>query len=95
MDFKRNKNMIWLENEKGDIIAQIDFPDDPEHIGQVDIRHTEVDPSLAGQGIAGKLVKEAAEQLRKDGRKAKLTCSFAKGWMDRHPEYSDVVSRGE
>ena len=61
----------------------------------MNFNHTQVDPSLSGQGIAGKLVREAAEQLRADGRKAVLTCSYAIQWFSQHPEYEDILEDPE
>ncbi len=60
--------------------------------GIVEITHTEVDPSMGGQGIAGKMTEHVANILRVDGRKAELTCSYAIKWFQKHPEYKDVLA---
>ena len=58
MEFKYDKNRIWLANEDGDAIAFVDFPEfEP---GKVEVTHTVVDPSLRGQGVAGKLMEALA-----------------------------------
>lgn len=89
MDFKHSSEKIWLENEDGKTIAEIDFPETAADT--VTIWHTEVDECLRGQKVAGKLVQAAADQLRSEGRKAIVTCSYASRWFDRHPEYDDVL----
>ena len=90
MDFKYSDNKIWLEDDNGKEIAIIDFPEVEE--GIVIINHTEVDPSLQGQGIASKITKAAAEYLRETNRKAELSCSYAIKWFNKHEEYEDVLA---
>ena len=61
MNFTRSENQIALHNESGELLAEITFP----YIDNdtVDINHTFVDPSLRGQGIAGKLMNELTDEL--------------------------------
>ena len=90
MEFNSDKNKTWLEDESGRQAAYIEYPE--VRPGVVNITHTVVDPSLSGQGIAGKLTKAVADKLRKEGKKAELTCSYAISWFSKHPEYSDVLA---
>ncbi|MBU3806051.1 MAG: N-acetyltransferase [Candidatus Fournierella pullistercoris] len=71
-------------------LACVDFPQVEQ--GIVDINHTFVDESLRGQGMAGQLMQRCADQLRKDGLRAKTGCSYAEKWFEKHPEYSDVLA---
>jgi predicted GNAT family acetyltransferase len=89
MEYIANKNMIYLVNEDKKRIAYITYPFMKE--GVVDIQHTFVDESLRGQGIAGKMMEQVVAQLRKDGRKAHLTCPYAKAYFEKHPEAKDVL----
>ena len=91
MIFKYKDNRIYVENENGDIIVEAVFPDLNENV--VNINHTYVDPALRGQGIASKLMKEVAEHLRKENKKALISCPYAVKWFDKHEEYKDVVFR--
>ncbi|MDE6298753.1 MAG: N-acetyltransferase [Muribaculaceae bacterium] len=59
----------------------------PTENGVSTIDHTFVDPSLRGQGIAGKLVKLAADKILEEGNKIAATCTYAVAWFKRHPEY--------
>lgn len=88
MDFKFEKNRIYLENEKGKCVAEVTFPQVSQN--EVNINHTFVDSSLRGQGIADKLVRELAVYLRKNNKKAISTCSYAVDWFGNHPEFNDV-----
>ena len=87
MDFINEKERIYSCSEDGSVIAEITFPITD---GVAVINHTFVDSSLRGQGIAGKLVKMAADQLRSEGLKAHPTCTYAVGWFEKHPEYNDI-----
>jgi predicted GNAT family acetyltransferase len=89
MEYIVSKNMIYLINEDKKRVAYVTYPFLKE--GVVDIQHTFVDESLRGQGIAGQLLDRLVAELRKDGRKAHLTCPYAKGYFEKHPEARDVL----
>ncbi len=93
MDFRKSDKKIWLEDETGRTVAVIDFPEIGENT--VDIVHTFVDNSLTGQGIAGKLTEELARDLREQGKKAVLSCSYSSKWFSKHREYEDVIKNPE
>ena len=88
MEFKYEKNRIYLENEKGECVAEVTFTQLSQN--EVNINHTYVDRSLRGQGVADKLVNELADHLRKNKIKAISTCSYAIDWFENHPEFDDV-----
>lgn len=90
MNFTYNPNQIALFHpDSKNLMAEVTFPDIDENT--VNINHTYVDDSLRGQGIAGQLMEAAAGQLRSQGKKAVLTCSYAVAWFGKHPEYNDIV----
>jgi predicted GNAT family acetyltransferase len=91
MEFFKENNRIFKENEEGKLIAEITFPEAEE--GVVVINHTYVDDSLRGQGIAGKLVEEAYMAIKAAGKKAVLTCPYAVKWFADRPEKNDIVIR--
>ncbi|MCI9272750.1 MAG: N-acetyltransferase [Clostridiales bacterium] len=82
-------NRIYYEDAQGKLLAEVTFPDISYHV--VNINHTFVDDSLRGQGIASKLLKEAAEQIQKSGKKAIPTCSYAVKWFEKNPQYADIL----
>ena len=60
---------------------------------EIVIDHTFVDPSLRGQGVAGKMMEVVAQYLRDNNMKASATCSYANAWLKKHKEsYSDIMS---
>ena len=90
MEFKTEKEKTWLEDENGKQVALLDHPEVRE--GVVRLTHTEVDPSMGGQGIAGKITRFVADKLREDGIKAELSCSYSIKWFSEHPEYADLLA---
>ena len=90
MNFQQKNGRIWAENEEGRLVAEITFPE--VRRGVVNIDHTFVDPSLRGQGAAGKLAQAAADQIRARGMKAVLTCSYAQKWFGDHPGQHDLLA---
>ena len=55
--------------------------------------HTEVDPSVEGQGIGGQLVRGALDHVRTLGLPVLPICPFVQGWMTRHREYLELDYR--
>ena len=58
--------------------------------GSLVIEHTGVPEAIGGRGIAGKLVRAAADYARGAGLKVAPVCSYSAEWMNRHPEYNDI-----
>lgn len=56
-----------------------------EH-GVMTLTHTKVAPDIEGRGIGGELVRAALDHAREQGLTVRPTCSFARAWMDRHPQ---------
>jgi predicted GNAT family acetyltransferase len=55
------------------------------------IDHTGVPEAIGGRGLAGQLVKAAFEHARAAGWRVLPACSYAQAWVERHPEYRDVL----
>ena len=53
--------------------------------------HVEADPALRGRGTAGRLMEGTMEIVRERGLKVQPVCGYAVAWLQRHPEYADVV----
>jgi predicted GNAT family acetyltransferase len=54
--------------------------------------HTEVDDAYEGHGVGSALARAALDAVRADGgRKVVARCPFIKGWIDRHPDYRDLL----
>jgi predicted GNAT family acetyltransferase len=54
--------------------------------------HTEVDDAYEGHGVGSALARSALDDVRADGRRKVVPrCPFIKGWIDRHPDYQDLL----
>jgi uncharacterized protein len=56
------------------------------------ITHTETPRALRGRGIASELVKGALELIRAEGQKVIAGCGFVVDYLEKHPEYEDLVA---
>jgi len=90
MDYILEKNRIYFNNESGKLIAEIIFEN--KNDSMIDIKRTFVDPSVEGQGIAGKLMESLVLKLKEEGKKAYPTCPYAIQWFKKNPNYSDLIS---
>ena len=89
MEFQYTPGRIFARDETGKLLCEVAFPTVD---GVADINHTFVDESLRGQGVAGKLVAAAVEQIRAQGGKVKASCSYAQSWLEKHPEHADLLA---
>ena len=53
--------------------------------------HTHVPKAIEGRGVAGKLIRAALDASRDQGLKVVPQCPFVAGYIERHPEYRDLV----
>lgn len=82
MEFIKEDSRIYSLDDNGKVVAEITFYESEN--GVFTIEHTFVDESLRGQGIAGKLVEMAVEEIEKRGGKIEATCSYAKKWLEKN-----------
>lgn len=73
-----------------------------EHLGRLEyerrgdvvaLRHTVVEPAAEGRGVGSALVRTALDWIRAEGRKVDPVCPFVAAWIERHPDYADLVIR--
>ncbi len=59
----------------------------------VTFTHTEVPQSMEGQGVGSALAKAALDWARETGSLVVPRCPFMAKWIERHPEYGDLVKQ--
>ncbi|MFB6417200.1 MULTISPECIES: GNAT family N-acetyltransferase [Bradyrhizobium] len=59
----------------------------------ITFEHTDVPKELGGKGVGSKLVQGALDQVRASGLKLIPQCPFVKAWIEKHPDYADLVTR--
>lgn len=53
--------------------------------------HTVVPEELSGQGVGSRLVRGALDLIRAEGLRVEAQCSFVAAFIERHPEYRDLL----
>jgi predicted GNAT family acetyltransferase len=53
--------------------------------------HTVVLPEFEGKGVASTLAKAALDSIRAQGDKVVPSCPYVTSWLEKHPEYQDLV----
>lgn len=53
--------------------------------------HTEIDPSFEGRGLGSTLIRSTLDTLRERGAQLLPYCPFVKAYIQKHPEYRDLV----
>ena len=59
--------------------------------GIVRMVHTEIDDRFEGRGLGSKLARGALDDVRAQGMKVLADCPFIARWIDRHPDYQDLL----
>ena len=54
--------------------------------------HTETPVAARGRGIASQLTRGVLEEARSRGLKVVPRCPFVAAYIDRHPEFRDLVA---
>jgi NAD+ kinase len=87
--FERQRYEILLGGEVAGVLHY------RRHGDGVDLMHTEIEQSFEGRGLAGRLASAALEDARARATPVTATCPFVQGYLDRHPEYNDLLSDGD
>src|SRR5690606_19380608 len=61
--------------------------------GTIILSHTEVQPEFEGRGLGSRLARAALDAARDAGLKVIPRCPSIARYIDRHPEYADLVAR--
>jgi predicted GNAT family acetyltransferase len=54
--------------------------------------HTGVPDALEGRGLGGQLVRAAVSQAAAEGLTVVPICSYARAWLQRHPDVAGTVT---
>ena len=67
------------------------FAEYVEKGGRLIFTHTEIADRFGGQSLGSALARAALDDVRANGIDIVPLCPFIAGWIDRHPEYEDLV----
>ncbi|NEA25629.1 GNAT family N-acetyltransferase [Actinomadura bangladeshensis] len=73
----------------GDLAGFVDYEREE---GSVVLVHTEVDSAFEGKGIGSALARGALDDIRGKGAAVVPVCPFIKKWIEKHPDYQDLVA---
>lgn len=76
-----------LDTDMGTAVLSYDRRD-----GILYLLHTDVPQEAQGRGIGSRLVQQVLDQARAQGVKIAPWCPFVRAYIDRHPEYRDLVA---
>jgi predicted GNAT family acetyltransferase len=74
---------------EGKVLGEILYRTRP---GRVVLLHTEVVPYAEGGGVGSRLVAGALDDIRVRGLRVVPLCPFVAAYIQRHPEYADLVA---
>lgn len=78
----------------GQLVGFADFVDQSSDLGgQRTFTHTEVTPAFQGRGLATILVRQALEATRSCGLKIVPQCWMVAEFVDKNPEFADLLDR--
>ncbi len=60
--------------------------------GVITFTHTGVPSPIEGRGIAGQLVQRGLNYAREENLKVIPACSYVARYIERHPEYQDLLA---
>ena len=84
-----NPEKFRFEVVSGSQVSKLEYRLGRDRIALV---HTEVPDELQGQGIGSALVKTALNHAREKNLKVLPYCPFVAAYVERHPEYQDIVA---
>ena len=82
---ERHRYELWLGDQRAGTLAYRDED------GALVLIATRVDPAFEGHGYGSRLVARALADARAAGVKVIVECSFARAWLERHPEQQDLL----
>ena len=88
-DVKDNPAASRFEMASGDAVAFVEYTRAGDRIV---LTHTEVPEASSGRGVGSKLVRGVLEALRAEEAKVVPRCEFVAAYVERHPEYRDMVA---
>ncbi|MCK9895658.1 GNAT family N-acetyltransferase [Frankia sp. AgB32] len=74
---------------EGELAGLVQYQRRPDRIVFV---HTEVLPEYEGRGVGSALAAAALDAARQQGLAVIPECPYIRGYIDRHPDYADLVA---
>jgi predicted GNAT family acetyltransferase len=74
-------------------VGYIDYTLDPGHPDgdHLALTHTVVFDRFGGETAAAELVRKVLEDVRASGNKVVPVCSYVNKYLEKHPDYDDII----
>ena len=81
-----NRYEAWIDGElAGSAYYELDDK-------RIVFTHTEVDDKFEGKGVGSQLARFALDDVRaQGGRRVVPRCPFIRSWIQKHPDYEDLL----
>ncbi len=79
-----------FEMRSGDSTASVEYRRAGD--GRIALLHTEVPEALSGKGVGSALVRGTLDAVRAEGLKVVPRCEFVAAYVERHPEYRNLLA---
>ena len=89
-DIRNNENESRFETTVDGHTAFVEY--EMEEPGMIVYTHTLVPDELSGRGIAGELAKHVLDHARAQNLKVVPQCAYIAAWIQRHPDYADLIA---
>lgn len=83
---EKHRVEIWADDQLAGFVEYHD------HESTRAFLHTEVYPAFEGRGLASELIKNVLDEARSSGRSVLPYCPFVRSYIERHPDYLDLVA---
>lgn len=90
-DFKINEEQQQFELHLNNSMAFLEYHREGEKIF---LTHTEAPEALRGTGAAAELVRRTLQCSRENGFTVVPSCSYVAKYIDKNPEWNDILSEG-
>lgn len=90
LDVRHAPEHSRFEVALGDELAYLEYRRDGNRIA---LMHTDVPPAFEGRGVGSRLARAAMDHARQARLRVLVFCPFVRAWVQRHPEYADLVVR--
>jgi predicted GNAT family acetyltransferase len=87
-EVRDNRALQRFELPVEGLVAFADYRRQP---GRLVITHVEAPAPLRGTGVAGRLMQGVMEAAKDEGAQVLPLCSYARAWIQRHPEYRNLA----
>ena len=84
-----NEEQHRFEIDLDGLVSVAEYSRDEDRIT---FTHTVVPPELQGGGVGNQLAQAGLEYARDQGLEVVPQCSFIAGYIERNPEYRDLVA---